>query len=83
MRIHVKTSEKDIRLLFPTCFVMNGLTAHIGAHYIRKQNGNFAGLGKKELLTLFREIRRLKKKHPDWCLAEIRDAKHKYIKINL
>ncbi len=83
MRIHVKTSGKNIRLLFPSFLAMNALTARIGAHCIQKQTGIFQGLGEQELQALFREIRRQKKKHPDWCLAEITDAKHTYVKVKL
>lgn len=83
MRIHVKTAEKNIRLFLPSCLAMNDLTARISAHYIHKYTDIFEGLSEKDLQTLFREIRRLKKKHPDWYLAEITDSNHTYVKIKL
>jgi hypothetical protein len=83
MRIHIKTSEKNIRLLFPSFLAMNALTARIGANCIQKQADIFQELGEKELNALFREIRRQRKKHPNWCLLEITDAESTHVKIKL
>lgn len=81
MRIRVK--EKDGSNLFiplPTGLICNRLTALIAA---RTMSGMGAGVSASQLARLFRELKRYKKKHPDWVLAEVQSADGDYVYVKL
>lgn len=80
MKLIVTKPERDIRLLLPTCLVLNRLSAQIGSRAMQDKN---VRISPAQLNGLFRELRRFKREHPDWVLVEAETASGEYITVRL
>lgn len=81
MRIRVK--EKDGSNLFiplPTGLICNHLTAFIAARMAVEVG---IKLSPGQLVRLFTELKRYKKQHPEWVLAEVHSADGDYVSVKL
>lgn len=81
MKIQIHTDDVHLTLQIPTYLAFNALTASIAGHELKKHD--FPQLDGKSLTVLFRELRRLKKKHPAWRLLHLEAAKDMQIEIML
>ncbi len=82
MRIIVKESEgKNIRLLLPTGMVLNRLTAGLISKALVERAKMDLSTG--QMMRLMRELKRFKRKHPDWVLVEVQSSDGDYVKIKL
>ena len=84
MKIHIKSDNFRFTLPIPTNLVFNNATVHI-AVWAMKNNGNdsFAALSPASLKRLFAEFRRIKRKHGQWTLVEVRSAGGEEVTITL
>lgn len=81
MRIMIEYYEgRSFRLLFPTGWVCNRLTASFAPKFM-KQNG--VEITKQQALSLFQELNRCRRRHPEWVLIEAESADGAHIKIKL
>lgn len=81
MRILVKESQgKAIRILLPSWFLFNGLSAHIAAKALAEQG---ITIPPSQLKYLFRELRVFKRKHPGWKLVEVQSHDGDRVEITL
>lgn len=85
MRIFVQEhGEKPIRLIFPTGMIFNRLTALIGSKVIKEHAGEeLSALTSAQLNRLFREIRRIKRKHPKFELVNVESNDGDMVRIIL
>ena len=65
------TIEKNARtlFLFPTCLIVNRLTAGLIRRKLKKDGIN---LTRRQTRLFIKEIKRYKKNHADWVLVEIK-----------
>lgn len=67
-------------LRLPTGLLLNGVTAPLVAKALREQNIH---LSAKDVRQLLRSVRKYKKEHPDWVLAEVCGTNGKQVVIQL
>ena len=75
MKLSIKSDEKNIRLRLPSALVFSDLTAAVG---YRKIGGLIQNtdevISRRQVKALFREIRRLRRLHPDWTLVHVKSG---------
>ena len=73
MKLSIKSDEKAICLRLPSALVFSNLTAALG---YRKIGGLIQNtekeISREQVKDLFREIRRLRRLHPDWTLLHVK-----------
>ena len=75
MRIHVKSGNRTVRIVIPTCLVFSRMTAWLGARYgLRYAGDAVRDLTPEQLNALFAEFRRIKRKHGKWDLVDVESA---------
>jgi len=84
MRIHVKTDRFTLKIPFPTNLIFGRGTVRL-ALWAMKKNGNdsLASIPPESLELLFREFRRIKRKHGRWTLVEVRSSGGEEVIITL
>ena len=84
MKIRIKSRQFSFTLPFPTGLIFSKGTARI-AVWAMEKNGNdaLASLPPESLERLFREFRRIKRKHGRWTLVEIQSAGGEEVIITL
>lgn len=82
MKITVKEGDKVHRFLLPTSLLLSRLTESI---ILKKGKLDTAEspLSAKQLHLLFREVRRWRRKHGGWVLAEIRSGTGEEVTIKI
>jgi hypothetical protein len=75
MKIIVKDSDMNLKIILPSRLVLNSLTAYLAPHFINRKtgadkNGSVSEITGKQLRLIFREINRYRRKHRDWVLLE-------------
>lgn len=89
MRIYVRAPEgPNFWLAFPTGMLLNPLTAKIVEKVLREKTGEKAALvcsivNQRNLSSLFRELRRIKRKYPGMELVEVESKDGTRVKIKL
>ena len=81
MKIQIHTDDIRLTIRIPTYLALNALTASIAEHHLKKHN--FPQLDKKTLTALFCEIRKLKKKYPEWQLVKIEAREGERIEVKM
>ena len=73
VKLSIKSEEKNICLRLPSALVFSDLTAALG---YRKIGGLIQNtekeISREQVKDLFREIRRLRRLHPDWTLLHVK-----------
>ena len=80
MRIRVKDKEHNIRFWFPTGLFLSRPIAAAIAKGARDKGIPLTG---KQLNVLFKDIKRYRREHKDWVLAEVdsKDGDKVFIKL--
>lgn len=73
MRIYVKVNDIRVPLIiiFPTVLLLNDLTAHIAAHFLKKHTPDTLNISPKKIKTFIRAIHKANLRFPGWKLVEI------------
>ena len=79
MRIIVIESNKKLKIILPTRFLLNRLTVN----YIHKKIKNEIGLTKKQLYTFFKIVKKYYKENKGWNLLEVDTSEGDHIEIKL
>ena len=72
------TDGPNLTIPIPTRLFCNRLTAGFAATTMA-QNGITAT--PRQMMTLFRTIRRYKRKHPDWVMVEVQSSNGDYVYV--
>lgn len=81
MKIIIKDDKQlNLRFYLPTGIVLNRFTAFFLPSFLKKQNIHVTT---EQILTFSKALRKYKRKHPDWNLAEVSTVKGEYIKIKM
>lgn len=80
MRIRVKDKEHNIRFWFPTGLLLSRPIAAAIAKGAREKGVQLTG---KQINVLFKAIKRYRREHKDWVLAEVdsKDGDKVFIKL--
>ena len=65
------SSEQPIRILIPTRIVLNAIVAAVVSAVLKKRDIQISAA---QLNRLFREVRRYKRRNPEWILVYVQDA---------
>ena len=81
MKILVKENGgHTIRLIFPSGLVLNSVSASFLPKYLEEQGIHIT---RDQARAFIKELNRFRKRHKDWKLVEVRDAKGDYVEIRL
>jgi len=84
MRIHLKSGDQNIRLVFPTGLIFSKAVAWLGVRYgLRYAGDSMKIISAKQLDALFAEFRRIKRKHGSWVLVDVESSGGDLVKIIL
>ena len=76
----VERTGKMTRIRLPNGLLMNGLSAGFLSSKAKQKN---ISISASQLRILFRAIKRYKRTHPEWVLAEVNDHGGDTVKIML
>ena len=80
MRIITKGDDYHVRLRIPTGLVFNRFTAAA----ISKEAGKYGvKLSPQQARILIKTLKKYRRTHPDWVLAEVRSADGGYVLVKL
>ena len=71
---------KRFRIILPTSLIFNRFTAGIAAKEAEK---NGAKISKKQMINLFKAIKKYKKRHRDWVLVEAVSSEGEEVRVKL
>ena len=73
-------SERTVRIPIPTGLVLNRFFAAVISSELKKKN---VEIPPARLYRLFREIRKYKRRHPEWTLVDVQrtDGEHVTVKL--
>lgn len=81
MEIRIRSKEgPNLWIPLPTGLIFNRLTAPIAARAMAQYG---AGLSAGQLTRFFAAVKRYKRTHPDWVLAEVQSADGDYVLVKL
>ena len=81
MKILVKgNGGPTIRLIFPSGLVLNFVSASFLPKCLEEQGIHIT---REQARVFIKELNRFRKRHKDWKLVEVRDAKGDYVEIRL
>ena len=80
MRIIVKEGSHNIRLRFPSSWMLNRFTA---AAVCREANKHGVKMSPSQMRILIKALNQYRKTHPDWVLAEVTGAKGEHVLVKL
>ena len=82
MRVTINGNDHHIpiKLLFPTGLVLNRLTVHFIPKALKDSN---ISLTRQQALKLIKELKRCKKRFPNWKLVEVKSADGECVEIKL
>lgn len=84
MKIRIKDGGRNLTLLLPTALLFSRGTAWLANTVGRKYAGEvMKHIPPESVNGLFAELRRVKKKHGSWELAEVESADGEKVKITL
>ena len=84
MKIHIKSSGRNLRFYFPTGLVFNRTIARIGNALGRKYAADSMNhISPEALEVLFAELGKVKKKYGTWELVKVESASGEIIEIVL
>ena len=87
MKIRIKSAENKLRLFFvlPNGLVLNRFTASIIASHINAELEKRGGgrISTETVIELIDYLKRFKKTHPDWYLADVMTVDGNVVKIKL
>lgn len=84
MRIHLKSGDQNIRMVFPTGLIFSKAVAWLGVRYgLRYAGDSMKNLTAEQIDLLFAEFRRIKKKHGRWELVDVESSNGDLVKIIL
>lgn len=81
MRVIVKSDHhRTVRLRFPTGLALNGFTACFVPMALK---GGEVKITRRQAVKLFREIKRCKKRFPDWKIVEVKSSDGEFVEVKL
>lgn len=80
MRIVVKESSHNIRLYFPSAWMLNRWTA---AAICREAEKHGVKIRHSQMRTFLKALKHYRRTHPEWVLVEVNGAKGEYVKVKL
>ena len=82
MKIVINSNDfrKPIRLGFPTALVLNRLTACFAPMVLKNED---IPITRKQAVRLIKEIKRCKKRFPDWKIVEVKSSDGQVVEIRL
>ena len=80
MRIIVKESDHNIRLRFPSGWMLNRFTA---SAICREAGKHGVKISPSQMRALIKALHQYRKTHPDWVLAEVIGAKGEHVLVKL
>ena len=84
MRIYVQSQGKRIHLMLPTQVIFSAPVAWLGSVVMRKYMPDAVRkLPQEAIRELFREVRRMKRKHGSWDLVEVDSKSGEKVLIRL
>ena len=84
MRIHLKSGDQNIRMVFPTGLIFSKAVAWLGVRYgLRYAGDSMKNLTAEQIDLLFAEFRRIKKKYGRWELVDVESSNGDLVKIIL
>ena len=84
MKIQVKAAGRNFTVPIPTGLIFSKATVWIANHFGRKYAGDaMKDIPPEAMDALFAELRRIKKKHGTWELADIESAGGEHVTVVL
>ena len=82
MRVTINGNDRHvpIKLLFPTGLVLNRLTVHFIPKALKDSN---ISLTRQQALKLLKELKRCKKRFPDWKIVEVKSSDGECVEVKL
>ena len=82
MRVTINGNDRHIpiKLLFPTGLVLNRLTVYFIPKALKDSN---ISLTRQQAVKLIKELKRCKKRFPDWKLVEVKTADGECVEVKL
>lgn len=81
MRIVVNNNDRrPIKIRFPMGLVLNRFTACFAPLVLRNSE---VKITRKQAIRLIKELKRCKKRFPDWKIVEVKSADGEYVEIKL
>lgn len=84
MKIKVKDADTNIKIIFPTCLLLNRLTAFAAPKIFNKklkQHG--MELTSAQAIKFVKTVNRFRRRHKNWKLVEVNSADGEHIEIRL
>lgn len=84
MKIKVKDADTNIKIIFPTCLVLNRLAALAAPKiFNRKLKQHGMELTSAQAVKLIKTLKRFRRRHKNWKLVEVNSADGEHIEIRL
>ena len=71
---------KKFRIILPTSLIFNRFTAGFAAKEAEK---NGAKISKKQMIDLFKSVKKYKRRHKDWTLVEMISSNGDEVRVKL
>lgn len=71
---------KKFRIILPTSLIFNRFTAGFAAKEAEK---NGAKISKKQMINLFKAVKKYKRRHKDWTLVEMISSNGDEVRVKL
>ena len=84
MKIKVKDADKNIKIIFPTCLLLNRLTAFAAPKFLHKKlKSHGIEITSAQAVKLIKTLKRFRRRHKNWKLVEVNSADGEHIEIRL
>ena len=81
MKILIESNERfNIRLPIPSGFVLNRISAGFVQEFLKEIG---LDVTKEQAIVFIKELKRYRRQHPEWVLAEIQSSDGEYVRIKL
>ena len=84
MKIKVKDADKNIKIIFPTCLVLNRLAALAAPKFLNKKlKRHGIEITSAQSVKFVKTVNRFRRRHKNWKLVEVNSADGEHIEIRL
>lgn len=77
MLITVKTNEVSLKIPLPTCLICNRFVARLIGRRVAEETG----IEPEKFVELMNELKKYRKKHGPWCLADVESSDGEIVKV--